>query len=129
MKRLTGMILLGLFLLVCLAACTSTEDEAAAAIEAYIQALVDKDGNRLSTLSCAAWESDAKIELDSFGAVTITLEELSCQDDQVVGEYTLVQCTGTIVANYGNEILEINLADQTYQAVFEAGEWRMCGYN
>jgi hypothetical protein len=60
--------------------------------------------------------------------VTITLEELSCQEDQVIGEFTLVQCTGTIVANYGNEILEINLADQTYQAVFEGGEWRMCGY-
>jgi hypothetical protein len=128
MKRLTGMILLSLFLMVFIPACTSSEDEAAAAIESYIQALVDKDGNRLTTLSCSAWESGAKIELDSFGAVTITLEELSCQEDQVIGEFTLVQCTGTIVANYGNEILEINLADQTYQAVFEGGEWRMCGY-
>ena len=48
---------------------------------------------------------------------------------QAAGEFTLVGCTGTIVANYGNEVLEINLADQTYKAAFEGGEWRMCGYN
>ena len=129
MKRSMGLFILGLILLITLTSCTSAEDEAAATIEAYIQALVDKDGNQLATLSCAAWEADAKIELDSFGAVAVTLEELSCQEDQVVGEFTLVQCSGTIVANYANEVLEINLADQTYQAVFEGGEWRMCGYN
>ena len=129
MKRFLGLVILSIILLLSLQACTSAEEEAASAIESYIQALVDKDGNRLATLSCAAWEADAKIELDSFGAVTVTLEELSCQEEQVAGEFTLVGCTGTIVANYGNEVLEINLADQTYKAAFEGGEWRMCGYN
>jgi hypothetical protein len=128
MKRSRSLLILGLILLLTLTSCTSSEDQAAAAIEAYIQALVDKDSNRLSTLSCATWEAEAKIELDSFGAVTVTLEELSCQEDQVVGEFTRVQCSGKIVANYGDEVLEINLADQTYQAAFEGGEWRMCGY-
>jgi len=38
-----------------------------------------------------------------------------------------VSCTGTITANYGNEVLEIDLSERTYQVVFEAGERRMCG--
>lgn len=128
MKRLLGILFLSLTLISIGSACTSAEDGAAAAIENYIQALVDKDGDRLSTLSCADWEAEAKIELDSFGAVSVTLEDLSCQEDQSGAGFTLVGCTGTILANYGNEILEINLADHTYKAAFEGGEWRMCGY-
>jgi len=46
----------------------------------------------------------------------------------VEGNSAIVACTGKIVANYGNEVLEIDLAAQKYQAVFEGGEWRMCGY-
>ena len=44
------------------------------------------------------------------------------------GDYTIVSCEGVIIANYGNEVLEINLADQNYLSIFEGGEWRMCGY-
>jgi hypothetical protein len=101
---------------------------AADTIEAYNQALVAKDADRLATLSCAAWEAEAITELESFGAVETTLEEMDCQENSQEGETALVSCTGMISADYNGEILEINLADRGYQAVLEGGEWRMCGY-
>ena len=87
-----------------------------------------KDANRLANLSCAAWEAEAKNELDSFGAVSARLEEPSCQISGEDGEYTLVSCTGKIIADYNGENLEINLGDRTYKAINEGGDWRMCGY-
>ncbi len=67
-------------------------------------------------------------ELESFTAVTVTLQDLACQESGKDGETRLIECSGKIVANYGNEVLEITLSERIYQAVYEAGEWRMCGY-
>jgi len=124
------LLLLTFLLLPVLSACggSGQTNDAAAAIEAYNQALVAKDANRLANLSCAAWEADAKNELDSFGAVSARLEEPSCQVSGKDGEYTLVSCTGKIIADYNGENLEINLGDRTYKAINEGGDWRMCGY-
>lgn len=105
-----------------------TQNGAAAAIEAYTQALVAKDAERLATLSCADWEDDAKTELESFGAVKTSLENVQCEQSGTDGELALVACSGKISADYNGEILEINLADRTYLAREEGGEWRMCGY-
>ena len=125
-----SLLLLVVLFLPILSACSGTEqtNDAAAAIEAYNQALVAKDSNRLSNLSCASWEADAKNELDSFGAVSARLENPSCQVSGKDGEYTLVSCTGKIIADYNGENLEINLGDRTYKAIKEGGDWRMCGY-
>ena len=101
---------------------------AAHAIEAYYHALISKDYNQLANLSCAAWESNAKTDYDSFAAVNASLENLACQNNGKDGGFTLVSCNGKIVANYGNEILEIDLSKQTYKAIEEGGDWRMCGY-
>lgn len=98
------------------------------AVEAYYQALVAKDSERLATLSCADWEDDARTELESFGAVKTSLESMQCEQSGADGELALVACSGKISADYNGEILEINLADRTYLAREEGGEWRMCGY-
>jgi hypothetical protein len=127
----TKQALLGLFILLILAGCSGdgqSRSGAAGAIEAYNQALVAKDADRLSTLSCADWEEDARTELESFGAVKTTLEDMRCQESGTEGDTTLVTCTGKISADYNGEILEINLADHTYRAKQEGGDWRMCGY-
>ena len=42
---------------------------AGGAIEGYLEALVNKDSERLVNFSCSAWEPQAHLELDSFGAV------------------------------------------------------------
>ena len=102
---------------------------AGGAIEGYLEALVNKDSERLVNFSCSAWEPQAHLELDSFGAVDSTLENASCTESGKDGDTTLVSCSGEIKANYGAEVLTINLADRVYRAVYEDGEWRMCGYH
>jgi hypothetical protein len=132
MKNLVNRYTLtGILFLLLAAGCANSGNNtsnAVGAIEAYNEALVAKNADQLSTLSCAAWEADAKNELDSFSAVTVTLNDIKCEEAGKDGNTTLVTCTGDITANYGNEVLKINLADRTYQAVYEGGEWRMCGY-
>jgi hypothetical protein len=112
-----------------IAACASQGSTGASgAITTYIKSLVAKDANQLVNSSCSAWEANARQELRTFDAVTVTLQDLKCQEAGQDGETTLVSCSGKIVANYGNEVLEINLSDRDYQAITEGGEWRMCGY-
>ena len=120
--------ILAMILMATLSSCTADRDGAVKAIQAYLQALVNKDTERVASLSCADWEADARTELESFTAVSVALQDLDCKETGVDGEIALVSCTGKITANYGNEVLEINLADRTYQAVYEDGDWRMCGY-
>jgi hypothetical protein len=117
-------------LVVLLAACSSggSENGPAAAIESYNRALVAKDENGMINLSCADWEESARNELNSFGAVTPTIRDLSCTEQGEENGYTLVTCEGVIDADYGNEVLSIQLSDRTYRTVEEGGEWRMCGY-
>jgi len=118
-------LLIGLPLI--LAGCAH-KNNPASAIEAYIQALVAKDANKLTSLSCANWEGQAQVELDSFASVGTTLNGLKCQEKSQDGSYTLVTCEGKIIADYNGEKQEINLADRIYKAIQEGGEWRMCGY-
>jgi len=119
---------LAMLLMATLSSCGGDNDGAVKAVQSYLQALVNKDSDRIATLACANWEADARTELESFTAVTVTLQEPACQETGTDGDITLVSCTGKITANYGNEVLEIDLSDRTFQTVYEAGEWRMCGY-
>ena len=122
-------LLLGLALL-WITGCSGEDssDAASAAVQSYFQALVNKDVDRLSNGSCAAWEPQSQLDLESFGAVETTLENPACQSQDKDGDYTIVTCTGEIRANYGAEVLTINLADRQYLALYEGDQWRMCGY-
>ena len=112
------------------AACSSTNQSqpAADAVTAYLEALIDKEENALINQACAEWESQAKLEFDSFAAVEVALEGPGCSETGQDGSVTLVNCTGKIIASYGEEDLIIDLAERTYQVINEGGEWRMCGY-
>jgi hypothetical protein len=111
-----------------LSACASSSENAPVqAVENYLNALVAKDGDRLSTLSCADWEDDALLELDSFQAVTARLEGLACEQTGTDGDTALVLCNGNIVATYNEEDQELDLSVRTYQVVQEGGEWVVCG--
>lgn len=107
---------------------SANEQGASQAVEAYLQALVSGDADGVANLSCAAWEADAQVEVDSFAAVVARLEEPNCSQTGNDGETALVSCTGKIVANYNGEDQDIALDERTYQVVQEGGEWRMCGY-
>jgi hypothetical protein len=111
-----------------LSACSaSTSDAPAQAVESYLTALVEKDAERLATLSCGEWEDDALLELDSFQAVTARLEGMACEQTGTDSDTALVLCNGKIIATYGNEDQELDLSVRTYQVVQEGGEWLVCG--
>lgn len=123
-------LLMGFFIAFNLAACGSGSHSAGApaAVETYVNALAARNSDALVNAACASWEASAREEFDSFAAVSVTVENMQCQSTGTDGDATLVACTGKIVANYGNEVLEINLAERSYRVIQEGGEWRVCGY-
>jgi hypothetical protein len=111
-----------------LTACASgSSDASAKAVEDYLDALVAKDADRLSTLSCREWEEDALLELDSFQAVTARLDGVACEQTGTDGDTALVLCNGRIIATYNDEDQDLDLSVRTYQVVQEGGEWLVCG--
>jgi hypothetical protein len=130
MNRIKITILSGIILIFLLASCNSADnsDPSAVAIEEYIQALIAQDANKVSTLSCADWEMDGQIEVDSLTAVSATIEEMSCERSGDEGEDAIVSCTGIVVFDYNGEIQELDLSTRNYIVRQEGGDWRMCGY-
>ena len=128
--RKVFLLLSSLLVMMGLAGCANQNagSPAAEAIDAYLDALVQKEENQMINLACAEWESQAKLEFDSFAAVKVTLEGPGCTEAMQDGSIILVTCSGKIIASYGEEDLIIELKDRKYQVVIEDGEWRMCGY-
>jgi len=120
-------IIFTLFASILLAACGTSSAGPEKAVEAYLNAMNEKDSTRLSTLSCADWEPTALMELDSFQAVSTTLEGLSCAQTGTDGANALVTCQGKIVASYNGELQEFDLSARTYIAENSTGEWLVCG--
>lgn len=117
----------GMFLL---SACGGGANQNAApkAVEDYLQALVAQDADKLAGLSCADWEEDALLELDSFQGVTARLDAPACAVTGEDGGAKLVTCQGKIVATYNNEDQELALNTRTYRVIEDGGAWRVCGY-
>ncbi len=118
---MAGLLLAGL-----LAGCSSGKHPAAAVVESYLQALVDKDEPRLTSLTCESFESNALLELDAFGLVKTRLENLDCTAD-VSGENASVTCQGQIIATYGAEDQTFDLSERSYQVQNQGGDWLVCG--
>ena len=128
MRTFSLTILVLILATLALTACASNNDSAPAkAVEDYLNALVAKDADRLSTLSCGDWEDDALLELDSFQAVNTRLEDVACEQTGTDGSTALVLCNGKIIATYDTEDQELDLSVRTYQVVQEDGEWLVCG--
>lgn len=128
MRKHLLVLLLTLVIALLLTACVSSNMNAPVnAVENYLNALVEKDADRLSTLVCGAWEDEALIELDSFQAVTTRLEGLACEQTGTDGSITLVHCNGSIIASYDTEDQEIDLSVRTYEVTQEGGDWLVCG--
>jgi hypothetical protein len=127
-KKSFGVVLLAAFLLGGCSSGPSTED-AGPAIEAYLESLVAKDPVEAVTLACLDWEESARAEALSLEAVEVQLQDLACQASGEQGEFTVVDCEGVLIANYGGEDQTIELGDRSYLAVVEDGVWKMCGYS
>lgn len=126
MRKLILLIALALAGIV-LTACSSNTDAPAQAVQNYLNALVNKEADKLPTLVCGEWEEDALIELDSFQAVTARLEDAACSQTGTDGDTALVLCTGNIVATYNDEDQKLDLSVRTYQVVEQGGDWLVCG--
>ncbi len=110
-----------------LSACGTGTDAPARAVEDYLTALVNKDVDRLSALSCADWESTALLEFDSLQAVETRLEGMTCAStDNGDGSYAVV-CQGKMIATYDNEDSDFDLAVRTYRVVDQGGDYLVCG--
>jgi|GEM_PF-341042 hypothetical protein len=120
-------LLLPVFCLLISACGTSPSVGPEKTVEAYLNALNAKDATRLSTLSCADWEPTALMELDSFQAVSTTLEGLSCAQTGTDGDKALVVCQGKIVASYNGELQSFDLSARAYTVEKSTGEWLVCG--
>ena len=127
MRKIFLIVLVTIVSTILTACAAGNENAPAKAVEDYLNALVAKDENRLSTLSCGEWEDDALLELDSFQAVTARLDGLACEQTGTDGKTALVLCQGNIIATYNNEDQELDLSVRTYQVVQEGGEWLVCG--
>ena len=127
MKKLLLICMFGLAILLSACGSSASSSPAVGAVEGYVNAIIANDADKLSALSCADWESDALIELDSLQAVTSTLEGFACQETGTDGEMTLVHCDGKMILSYNGENQELDLSTRTYQVVEQSGDWLVCG--
>ena len=124
----TAMVFL---LVVLLSACSgggSSADPAGAAVETYLQAIVDANPDGAALASCADWEGSARDEVASFQGVKAWLENVDCKSESTGSGTATVGCTGAIVATYNNENQSFDLQARKFTAVENSGEWLVCGY-
>lgn len=124
MKGGLRLMLLGTVLL--LAACAQSDP--AATVEAYLQAKVASDLDRMLGLSCAAWEGQAVIEATSFESMNAELDGMACRANGELDGAMRVECEGQITTVYNGETRQWDLGAFPYRLVQEDGEWKMCGY-
>ena len=128
MSKMTRILIITVMLFaLLLSACASKTDAPAAAVEAYWKAMAAKDNAALSSLSCPDYEATAISTMDSFLAVDLVLTDLSCASTNNTGDKADVTCKGSMVASYGTEKMDFDLASKTFKAVNPAGDWLMCG--
>ena len=125
-KTLLGIAAI-LLLSLLISACGSSKHPAAAAVEAYLRALVAKDEARFTGLTCKDFEAGALLEFDSFSLVQTRLEGLNCQAQKTSESAASVICQGKIVATYGAEDQQFDLSKRTYQVQKEGSDWLVCG--
>ena len=127
MRNIIILTMLGFSIILSACGAEAGSNGAAEAVEGYVNAIVSNDEAKLISLSCADWESDALIELDSFQLVTITLDGFACQQTGTDSEFTLVDCQGKMLLSYNDEAQELDLSTRTYQIVEQGGDWLVCG--
>ncbi len=108
--------------------CQPAEKQAVDAVQAYLQALVDKNETQLVNLSCPNWQDDALLEYDAFGNVGTSLKDLACTSTGIGESEIHVRCTGSIQATYQNEAQTFDLSSRDFTVSNIGGDWLVCGY-
>jgi hypothetical protein len=132
MKRtVTNMVFIALcavMLLACSNGNAGGGGSASQTVQAYLEARVQGDLDKMINLSCSAWEAQARVEAASFKSMKASLDGVACQDSGTSGQYSLVSCKGKIVTSYNGESRDWSVADHPYRVVKDGSDWRMCGY-
>lgn len=112
-----------------LSACGASDSAGASqTVEAYITAIASKDEAGLVSNSCADYEDDATLLLDSLELVEVSLADgVACQEVGNDGDTTLVNCNATLQMSYGGEPQTLDFSKITYEVVNENGNWLVCG--
>jgi hypothetical protein len=111
-----------------LSACGAGDSGASQAVEGYITALASKNEAGLLSNSCAEYEDDALLVLDSLELVEVSLADgVACQEVGNDGNITLVNCTATLQMSYAGEPQELDFSNITYEVINENGNWLVCG--
>ncbi len=97
-------------------------------VEAYLLARTQSNVEQMISLSCAAWEPQARIEAASFKSMQAQLDGVTCVLGSVDGANATVKCSGRIKTSYNGDSREWPLDERPFASLFEGGEWRMCGY-
>lgn len=124
LQRLVLCILIGWMVIT---GCSASSDPAAGAVQKYLQSMISADSSQMSKLVCKDFEDQAAKDNDSFAGVKAELNNAACKKTGTDGSSALVTCTGKIVATYGNEKQEIDLAGPVYRVTQEGGSWLVCG--
>jgi hypothetical protein len=125
MKKIIGISLL---LALILTACGGTQSPAAASVENYLQALVEKDEAVMLSNTCIQNELNALLEYDSFALVQTSLDGVVCEEIGQTDSAAEVSCAGSIQATYSEEQRIFDLSERTYQVIEDGGVWLVCGY-
>jgi len=128
MLQITKKLLSGVLLLMILTACAAKSAPPEQAVEAYLNAIVEADLDKITTLSCADWEQQAMLELDSFQGVEVSLVDMQCTQSGSDGDTVLVSCSGHFLTSYDGEAMQIDLDTREYELVKQGGDWLVCGY-
>jgi hypothetical protein len=128
--RVASMTVVATLLIACNGDAAAPGDVAGAAknVEAYLQARVSSNVDQMISLSCAAWESKARVEATSFQSMQAQLEGVACTATPGDANAATVNCSGRILTSYNGESREWKLDARPFASTFEGGEWRMCGY-
>jgi hypothetical protein len=113
-----------------LSACSGGGQAAGApqTVQAYLEARVAGNVDKMTTLSCSDWEPQVKIEASTFASMKAEFVDMKCQESGTDGDATLVACTGKIVTTYQGEKRDWDLSAKQFRVVQQGGEWLMCGY-
>lgn len=125
MNRL--ILLVSLISVLTLVACSQPEGPGKVA-ESYWQARVASDLTKMLSLSCKAYEGDARTEAVSFQSMKASLEGMTCAADSEQGDTAVVTCKGDLKTTYAGETRTRSLSDKKIKMLKEDGQWKFCGY-
>ena len=124
MTRTIGKTIICIVAAVIVAGCAS-EDNTASIVEAYLQAIVNDDVERLAELTCAEAEADAITAATSFRGTDAEIQGMQCRISEANEGYNIIDCQGKIAVSYQAELREFPLG--RYRVIQTGDVWRVCG--